>query len=90
MVALPDRADVDGFWAHDTVAPPEPLPLAGDTVSHVPLPDVVQLPPTQLDGEPVTVTPADPAASPGLTDVGLVEKLVQFVCTGGVVARMLA
>ena len=54
MVALPDLwAPV--FWVHETVAEPEPEPLAGETVIQEPLPDVVQSPPTQLAGRPVIV-----------------------------------
>ena len=49
---------------------------AGDTVSHEPLPAVVQLPPVHPAGTPVTLTPADPLSDVGLADVGLIEKLV--------------
>jgi hypothetical protein len=77
IVALPDRDDVAVFCAQDTVAVPDPLPLAGDTVSQDPLPPVVQLPPVQPDGAPVIVTLCDPATEVGLADGGEIEKLVQ-------------
>jgi hypothetical protein len=77
IVALPDRDDVEVFCAQDTAAVPDPLPLAGHTVSQDPLPPVVQLPPVQPAGDPVIVTPCDPAVELGLADVGAIAKLVQ-------------
>ncbi len=76
MVAVPDREEPRVFCVQETVAPADPLPLAGDTVSHEPLPAVVQLPPVHPAGTPVTLTPADPLSDVGLADVGLIEKLV--------------
>ena len=45
MEALEERDDVDVFCCHDTVTELEPDPLVGDTDSHDPLPDALQLPP---------------------------------------------
>jgi hypothetical protein len=57
MVALDDRCCVPVFCVQETVAVPEPFPLAGVALSQEPLPDAVQPPPTQLTGDtPVTVT----------------------------------
>jgi hypothetical protein len=77
IVAVPDRDTVVGFWVHDAVTAPDPLPLPGVTVSQDPFPDAVQLPPVHPAGTPVTVTTCDPATWLGLADVGLIEKLVQ-------------
>jgi len=81
MVALADRADDKGFCVHDTVTPPDPVPLACDTVSHDPFPDAVQLPPVQPTGEPVTVTLVEFAPDPGFAELGLIEKVVQVLLT---------
>ena len=45
IVAVSERGDVDVFWVHETVVDELPVPLAGDTVTHEPLPDAVQAPP---------------------------------------------
>ena len=45
MAAFADRCEAEVFCAHDTITDPDPLPVVGETVSHDPLPDVVQLPP---------------------------------------------
>ncbi len=54
--AVPDRSEVPVFCVQDTVTDPDPLPLAGDAVSHEPLPDADQLPPVHPFGDPVTAT----------------------------------
>lgn len=77
IVAVPDRAVGDVFCAQDTVNDRTNPPLVGDTVSHEPLPEAVQLPNTHPLGEPVRETLVEPAAAEGLADVGLIEKLVQ-------------
>jgi hypothetical protein len=76
-VAFAERCEVELFCVHETVTDPDPLPLVGETDSHDPLPDAVQLPPVQPDGEPVIATPCDPAVDVGFVKVGLIEKPVQ-------------
>ena len=70
MVAVPFRADVLVLSLQETVTEPDPVPLAGETLSHEPFPDAVQLPPVQPDGEPVSVTCCAPAAAEALAEVG--------------------
>jgi len=86
-VALPDRDEVDVFCVHETVSESEPLPLVFETVSHDPLPEAVQLPPWQPLGLPVIVTNCDAAAELGLTEFGLIEKLVHV---GAVIVIVIA
>ncbi len=76
IVTFPDRAVCDVFACQDTVAVPFPLPLAGETVSQEPLPDVDHPPPWQPPGAlPVTVTAVDPAFGEGVfTFVGAIEN----------------
>jgi hypothetical protein len=76
MFPVADRADVAAFCVHDTVTELGPFPPVGDTVSHEPLPEALQLPPVQPAGEPVTMTFCDPATADGLADVGVIEKLL--------------
>jgi len=75
--ALPERGNVDVFCPHDTVSELDPLPLVGETVIQEPFPDAIQLPPVHPAGEPMTAMTCEPAADPGLAEVGLIEKLVQ-------------
>jgi|SRR5688572_8156223 len=66
---------------HDTVTTPGPVPDEGEAImSLLPL-FAFQLPPVQPAGEPEIVTSCDPADDAELAKVGLIEKLVQEVCT---------
>ena len=76
-VADEDRGEVEVFCVQYTVTDPGPVPLVGETVSHEPFPEAVQLPPAQPLGAPAMVTTCDPAADPGLTEPGAIVKLVQ-------------
>jgi hypothetical protein len=67
------RGEVALFCVHEIRTVPGPAPLLGDTPSHVPFPEAVQLPPTHRLGEPVNVTVCDPAACVGLHDDGEME-----------------
>jgi len=62
---------------HETVADPDPVPFAGDTVIHEPFPAAVQVPPVHPEGAPVTVTTRDPAPASELAEVGEIENDVQ-------------
>ena len=56
---------------------PGPVPLVAETVTHEPLPAADQFPPVQPLGEPLMLTPVEPEAADGLTEVGLMLKLEQ-------------
>jgi hypothetical protein len=78
IVTLLDRACVALFCDQVTVTDPEPVPFDGETPSHEPLPDAVQLPPEQPTGEtPRTVTTRAPAASLALAVEGEMENAEQ-------------
>jgi hypothetical protein len=52
---VPERGELLGFAVHWMVTLPDaPLPPTGDAVNQSPVDDVVQDPPTQLAGLPVT------------------------------------
>ena len=74
ICALAERLDVLLFDVQLTVTAvgPGPEPLAGETESHEPLPNAVQLPPWQPDGALVTVTLCEPDADPGVADAGVI------------------
>jgi hypothetical protein len=77
-VIVPVREDVPAFGVQDTVTEPDdPDPLEGETLSHEPFPDAVQLPPVQPEGQPVTVTDCEPAGAVALADVGEIVKTEQ-------------
>jgi hypothetical protein len=78
IVLLPVRCDDALFAVHDTVTVPDPLPAVGVIESHDVVLDVVQLPPVQPEGTPVTVTDCDPEVADGDADWGLMLNEVQL------------